>query len=273
MFPFFTLVLPCYNRSDELFIRMLDSILKQEFTDFELLIIDNASDKIDIPTILKDYKDDRIQYYRQSQLVRMGENWGTGVRKAKGQWVSIVHDDDYMYPTHLLENYNLIMANPDSVFVHTTPEVYFKENGIKKYNLYDLPFKENINFDGIELIKACIQYSYIFTCAPAVMVKREIYVSSLPFSSFPVLTTDINMWFKILFKKNVKAIYKKSYTYQYVMHTNQLTTSFRFGQLQMHFELIQYVFKLPPNYWMYWLKHFFNGVILSGFKNMIRRLR
>lgn len=86
--------LPVYN--GERFIReALDSMLDQEFSDFELIISDNAStDKTE--EICREYavKDARIKYIRQARNIGGQNNFSFVVEESVGQYFSwLAHDD------------------------------------------------------------------------------------------------------------------------------------------------------------------------------------
>lgn len=102
---FFTVAVPTYNRS-RLLRRCLDSIKKQTFSDYEVLILDDCSSD-DTPEVVKEYtEDERFRY------IRFEKNHGFGDRIIKiaqdsgmfvGDWVGFVNDDDYMGSSNYLE--------------------------------------------------------------------------------------------------------------------------------------------------------------------------
>jgi glycosyltransferase involved in cell wall biosynthesis len=111
-----SIIIPFYNRADFL-IETLDSINKQDFNDFEVLIVDDGSKSIEIEIIksaLINY-DDRFNFFRRPSNYPKGAN---GCRKygfdiAKGKYIKWFDSDDLM-STHFLssqirdiENYNL----------------------------------------------------------------------------------------------------------------------------------------------------------------------
>ena len=62
MKPFFSVVIPTYNRSDVLS-RSVDSVLSQTYQNFELIIIDNGSTDGTQQWVGDNYQDDRIVYH------------------------------------------------------------------------------------------------------------------------------------------------------------------------------------------------------------------
>ena len=60
MYPKYSFILPAYKAS--FFREAIDSILAQSYTDFELIIVNDASPE-DLTSIVNGYSDNRIQYY------------------------------------------------------------------------------------------------------------------------------------------------------------------------------------------------------------------
>src|SRR5919112_5909956 len=94
--PRVTIGLPVYN-GERFLEQALDGLLAQTFTDFELIISDNAStDRT--PEICQAYaaRDSRIRYVRQPENIGAGPNHNILVPMARGEyfkWAS--HDDLY----------------------------------------------------------------------------------------------------------------------------------------------------------------------------------
>jgi glycosyltransferase involved in cell wall biosynthesis len=83
---------PVYNGHRHLR-ETLDSLLAQTYSDFELIISDNASTDA-TPDICQEYasRDSRIQYHRQTENVGAPENWNFVARKARGRRQATVVD-------------------------------------------------------------------------------------------------------------------------------------------------------------------------------------
>ncbi|MBO9620964.1 MAG: glycosyltransferase [Niabella sp.] len=94
MHPFISICIPAYNRADRLK-RLLDSILMQEFRDFEVIITDDSNtDAVEKLTATYSQKMP-IRYQRNLPALGTPENWNEGIRKAGGAWIKLMHDDDW----------------------------------------------------------------------------------------------------------------------------------------------------------------------------------
>ena len=96
--PTFSVILPTKNRP-ELLSYVIDSILMQDFPDFELIISDNSDDDQSFE-LLKQYQDSRIKYFKTGSL-SMVENWNYGYSQAIGKYFLLIIDK-YLMKAHVL---------------------------------------------------------------------------------------------------------------------------------------------------------------------------
>jgi len=92
--PFFSICIPTYNRADLLPVA-IDSALAQTESDYEIVVVDNASTD-DTPKILERYKDSRVRVVRNKETVGMWANHNISVEQAKAPWVVFLHSDDQL---------------------------------------------------------------------------------------------------------------------------------------------------------------------------------
>jgi len=139
--PFFTIITPVYNRA-EIVTKTIQSVLQQNFTDFELILIDDGSSDGTLELIKSEAeKDDRIE------IIALGENKGrcyarnTGLKNAKGNWICYLDSDDLYYPNHL--SVMVDMINEHNSFVAFAVDQHI--NGLlKKYSSKKLHKNEAI---------------------------------------------------------------------------------------------------------------------------------
>ena len=104
----YSFVLPAYKA--KYLTEALDSIVNQTYTDFELIIVNDASPE-DIDSIVGSYNDKRIQYYKN--LENMGgkdlvAQWNYSISYAKGEYLILASDDD-IYSLEYLEKMDKIV--------------------------------------------------------------------------------------------------------------------------------------------------------------------
>jgi glycosyltransferase involved in cell wall biosynthesis len=113
--PFFSIVTPVWNRGQSIR-RCLDSVLSQDFSDFEIVAVDDASTD-DTVAVLRTYADARIR------VVSLSENRGVcgarnaGTAVARGQWFVSLDSDWALAPGALGELAALAREAPADVGV------------------------------------------------------------------------------------------------------------------------------------------------------------
>ncbi|HIK11977.1 MAG TPA: glycosyltransferase [Oscillatoriaceae cyanobacterium M33_DOE_052] len=90
--PFLSVCIPTYNRGHML-PAAIESVITQDFDNFELIICDNASTD-NTEEVVKDYTDKRIRYVRYPTLVSMYANHNRCIELARGNWIIFLHSDD-----------------------------------------------------------------------------------------------------------------------------------------------------------------------------------
>lgn len=108
--PKVTVLSPVYNRKDML-IKAIDSVLKQSFSDFEYIIVDDASTE-DIKSVVESFADPRLVYVKHDENRMMAESYNTGIGLARGEFIALLESDDVWYPDKLKKQLDIF--NEDS---------------------------------------------------------------------------------------------------------------------------------------------------------------
>lgn len=132
--PFFSIIIPTYNRADRIG-QTIQSVLKQEFGDWELIIIDDGSQD-DTKSVISTFIDSRIKYIYQENAER-GAARNNGVRKAEGNYVFFLDSDDLIYPDHLQYAYDEINKIGQPEFFHIRYEEVFEDKKREVPVLYE----------------------------------------------------------------------------------------------------------------------------------------
>jgi len=97
--PSVSIIMPTFRRVD--FLReALESALNQTFTDFELIVTDNAMSQETVRTVAS-YGDPRVRYRHNGSNIGALRNALAGFREARGEFVASLHDDDSWEPSFL----------------------------------------------------------------------------------------------------------------------------------------------------------------------------
>ena len=132
----------CYN-GDKYLQPTIDSIFKQTYADFEIVIIDDGS-KDKTQQIVRSYHDDRIKYHYQ-------ENHGLSYSRNKarscsrGEYIAIVDQDDIWYPEKLERQVKILDHEPDLGLVYSDANYIDSSGRINGSFFHDLaPQRGNV---------------------------------------------------------------------------------------------------------------------------------
>ncbi len=108
-YPKVSIMIPTYNRSHYL-IDAIESSLAQDYSNFEVIVSDNASTDATRETVKKYLSDPRFRYYRNDRNLGSGPNSARLLYDyAKGEYGKFLPDDDYLVDKkHLKKAMNII---------------------------------------------------------------------------------------------------------------------------------------------------------------------
>ena len=119
----------------------IQSILDQNFSNFELIISDNYSDD-ETKIIVNKFKDSRIKYINTGKNVSMTENWEFALDNCIGDWITILGDDDALLPDALTKVYKIIRENPTILAIRSETCYYFYPGvNNNKYGKFGIPLR------------------------------------------------------------------------------------------------------------------------------------
>lgn len=196
----FSIIVPFYNTNTQCFCRMIDSLRRQTYDNFEVIVVDDGSRKEFKELIDKfDYKDLNVKIIHQANKGLPGAR-NTGIRNAIGDYVVFLDSDDII-PSNMLKEactYINEYNSPDVIFGRM---VYYKDsdgkaikitrNNCEKIDLdsYLMSMKQNSKvvqyFSGKELDKVKIKIlhqdvdSIILGSSSANAYKRSVVLDCL----------------------------------------------------------------------------------------------
>ena len=187
--PLVTVLLPCYN-SEKYLKECIDSILKQSYAKFELLIINDGSiDKTG--SIINQYKDDRIVYVENDKNEGIVKSLNKGIAIASGKYIARMDADDLMHTERLQKQVEFLERpeNHDIGIVgcnHYIIDTLSKPISLRQYPSNDAEIRTIMLF-------ACP------FCHPSVLMRIEVF-KKMKYPSNYKHIEDYALWFKIASK-------------------------------------------------------------------------
>lgn len=114
--------------------RALQSLLRQDFTAWELIAVDVGSVDKSFEILInfkKNYKN-VIVIHQQHQNLAVGRN--TGIKLSRGNFITFLDSDDEYLPSHLASRYNYMTNHPDIDLIHGGIIIEGNPFVVDKYN-------------------------------------------------------------------------------------------------------------------------------------------
>lgn len=196
-----SICIPAYKHIDFLK-RCINSVLEQDFLDYEVIITDDSPNN-DLEKLVATYNDDRIHYYKNNPALGSPENWNAGLKRARGEYIKILHHDDWFASPQSLRQYISMLDNDQESDIAFSASCDIDENSNRKEHiatqssLSEIKDNPNILFTGNRLgaPSVCIfrnKKEYLFDPKLKWVVDTEFYIRLIKArnNNF-VYTTDI----------------------------------------------------------------------------------
>lgn len=162
---FFSVIIPVYNRK-HLIKPVIDSVLNQTYTDFELLIIDDGSTDGTGEFISRQYTAPKIKYFFKANEERAAAR-NFGLQKANGNYAVFLDSDDLMENNYLSSLFDIIHTYPNQGLIAAKYDFIFP-NGDKvaspiqplKEGFYDFNFFLEGNILGCNFCVKLFDFEY-----------------------------------------------------------------------------------------------------------------
>lgn len=116
--PVISVVVPVYNTPEAFFKQMLQSVQRQTYAHWELVLVDASDEKHPAPGRMARAaarRDPRV-VYQKIENRGIAENTTAGFRLATGEYVALLDHDDLLYPNALFECAEKILQGADFVY-------------------------------------------------------------------------------------------------------------------------------------------------------------
>lgn len=187
MKPIVSVLLPAYNAENYISIA-IESILKQTYTQFELIIIDDFStDKT--ASIIKEFKkkDKRIVFFQNKKNLKLSKTLNKGIEMAKGKYIARMDADDWSFPKRLEKQVDFLEKNAEIGIVGGSMQI-MDENG-KVYS------KRTYALNDYEIRKKIYLYSPF--SHPTIMIRKSIIEKVGNYNSQFNPAEDYELYFRI----------------------------------------------------------------------------
>jgi glycosyltransferase involved in cell wall biosynthesis len=206
-------IIPTFNRS-HLLNRAIDSVLHQEYQNFNLFISDDGSTDDTLAVVAPYLSDSRVHYLKQENKgVSAARN--LAIKNSNSLWLAFLDSDDEWLPQKLLVQIDFISKNPEYRFIHSN-EIWIR-NGLR------VNPKTKFDKSGHEIFKRSLQTCLI--SPSTVMMKRDLCQDYGLFNEEFAICEDYDLWLKILAHEEVGHI-NEYLIKKHGGHNDQLSTRY-----------------------------------------------
>jgi len=181
--PLVSIVIPAYNRAWCL-AEAVDSVLAQDFRDFELIVVDDGSAD-DTPQLLERYGDAIRVLRRENRGVSAARN--AGIAAARGGLIAFLDSDDLWLPGKLSRQVAFFTSHPEALICQT--EEVWVRNG-RRVN----PGKRHLKRGGM-IFEPSLELCLV--SPSAVMVRRELFERAGLFDESLPACEDYDLWLRV----------------------------------------------------------------------------
>ena len=200
-----SIVLPTYNGS-KCIKNSIDSIINQTYTNFELIIVNDASTDNTLD-IISDFakKDNRIKIINNDVNKKLPTSLNVGFREASGDYLTWTSDDNKYYKDALF-----IMADE----LNNNPNIDMVYADFNRVNLNGEVLK-------VEYLREPDYLKYHNTIGACFLYRSEMYIKIGEYDENLFLAEDYDYWLRMYLNGKLKHIHKV--LYDYGVHENSLS--------------------------------------------------
>jgi len=225
--PTVSVCIPTYNRA-QMLKESLESVLNQEFEDFELIISDNASED-ETSSVVGAFGDWKIRYVRNRRNMGQLHNWNQCLNLARGKYVTILPDDDVMMADNLQAKVELLSRNPHVGLVHSKYHIIDHEGRIVRENTnwgHGADRTSDVVERGHDVLAAMLLTSNMVN-APTVLFRRACYERLGGFTRQLSLAFDWEYWMRIAVHYDIAFLARPLIKWR--LHSGTLTSQHVYG--------------------------------------------
>lgn len=158
--PKITIAIPTYRRSHLIKDALNSAINQIKFENYEVIVIDNEASQEENETerLIKQYNNPKILYYKNKENIGMFGNWNRCIELARGEYVTILNDDDWLDKKFL---FYVLKEIKENQAIHTKIKICDyrekKEKNLKEKTINIL----KIIYEKISMIKKIREFTII----------------------------------------------------------------------------------------------------------------
>ncbi|MBB4522297.1 glycosyltransferase family 2 protein [Rhizobium leguminosarum] len=194
--PAISVIIPTYNRSS--FIgEAIDSVLRQTFGDFELIVIDDGSTD-GTGEIVRGFEDNRLLFIQQKNAGRSAAR-NRAIEIARGRYIAFLDSDDTYLQDKLERQVEFMEKHPEIGMIYTSAKCIDAEGNILKNHVYIASVSGQI-YHQVAFFRP------VTITLPTVMLRREVLDTVGGFDEEMERFEDTDLWRRVSKRYEVGAL-------------------------------------------------------------------
>lgn len=194
--PAVSIILCTYNR-ESILMESIDSVLKQTYTDWELIIVDDGSTD-GTKALLDSLNDSRIQCYdlKENMFYCYAANYG--IRKMRGRYMAVINSDDKWQPDKLEKQIAWMESNPEYGACFTRVSLIGEDGTCvdEQYPELKSVFEMDCKDQSEWLHKFLWHGNYL--CHPSAVIRKEVLDEVGGYNLLYCQSADYDLWVRIV---------------------------------------------------------------------------
>jgi len=164
----------------------IESVLGQNFSDFEFIIVDDGSTD-ETPEILASYADPRIRVLRNHENLGLAASLNRGIERARGEYLARMDADDISRAQRFARQVGFLEQHPEVILLGTAYEEVDEQGRVVRYG--DLPLANN------ELQTELLLRNRF--CHGVVMMRRKALIRAGGYDEAFEQSQDYDLWLRL----------------------------------------------------------------------------
>ncbi len=193
-----SICIPTYKQAT-LLKKVLGSIAEQTFKDYEIIISDDTPDA-SIEAVLNEFNfGTQLNYIRHSPSLGSPVNWNYALKQAKGEYIKIIHHDDYFTNPDSLDQFvTLLDSNPQASFGFSATKIDLLQLNMIKYH-----HCSDKQFNRIKNDPESLFFTNVIGAPSATIIRNKL---NILFDEQLKWLVDVDWYMKII-KQNNNIVY------------------------------------------------------------------
>lgn len=185
--PKVSVIIPTYNRG-EFIGKAIDSVLKQTYTNYEIIVVDDGSTD-DTRKVVKSYGKKVRYIYQENKGPSAARN--RGINAAKGEYVAFLDSDDQFLPHKLQIQMNFIKKHSKCRFLYSW---YYNTNKKGK----NTKLRKPLATKNREFLQHSLYRRKFTIRTSTVVIQKRIFNKVGKFNERYLYSQDWDMWLRIV---------------------------------------------------------------------------